>query len=81
MFKPYCVKRVRIRSYSGPYFPAFELNTEICTEAATPRGSLKKAVPDLKYEQNLIILPKILEKILRKSPIPAKLQALSLQFY
>ena len=23
----YCVKIVRIRSYSGPYFPAFELNT------------------------------------------------------
>ena len=26
---PHCVKRVRIRSYSGPYFPAFELNTNI----------------------------------------------------
>ena len=25
----YCVKSVRIRSYSGPYFPAFVLNTEI----------------------------------------------------
>ena len=24
----HCVKSVRIRSYSGPYFPAFELNTE-----------------------------------------------------
>ena len=24
----YFVKSVRIRSYSGPYFPAFELNTE-----------------------------------------------------
>ena len=24
----YCVKSVRIRSYSGPYFPAFGLNTE-----------------------------------------------------
>ena len=24
-----CVKNVRIRSYSGPHFPAFELNTEI----------------------------------------------------
>ena len=23
----HCVKGVRIRSYSGPYFPAFELNT------------------------------------------------------
>ena len=23
-----CVQRVRIRNYSGPYFPAFELNTE-----------------------------------------------------
>ena len=23
-----CVKSVRIRSYSGPHFPAFELNTE-----------------------------------------------------
>ena len=25
----HCVKSVRIRSYSGPYFPAFELNTNI----------------------------------------------------
>ena len=25
---PHCVKSVRIRSFSGPYFPAFELNTE-----------------------------------------------------
>ena len=24
----HCVKTVRIRSYSGPYFPAFGLNTE-----------------------------------------------------
>ena len=24
----HCVKSVRIRSYSGPYFPAFGLNTE-----------------------------------------------------
>ena len=24
----HCVKRVRIRSYSGPHFPAFELNME-----------------------------------------------------
>ena len=24
----HCVKSVRIRSYSGPHFPAFELNTE-----------------------------------------------------
>ena len=26
----HCVKRVRIRSYSGLYFPAFRLNTERC---------------------------------------------------
>ena len=26
--KHHCVKRVRIRSYSGPYFPAFGLNME-----------------------------------------------------
>ena len=26
--KNHCVKSVRIRSYSGPYFPAFGLNTE-----------------------------------------------------
>ena len=25
----HCVKSVRIRSYSGPYFPGFGLNTEI----------------------------------------------------
>ena len=24
----HCVKKVRIRSFSGPYFPAFRLNTE-----------------------------------------------------
>ena len=27
-FNFHCVKSVRIRSYSGPYFPAFGLNTE-----------------------------------------------------
>ena len=27
-FKTHCVKSVRIRSYSGPYFPAFGQNTE-----------------------------------------------------
>ena len=26
--KQYCVKRVRIRAFSGPFFPAFGLNTE-----------------------------------------------------
>ena len=26
--KLHCVKSARIRSYPGPYFPAFELNTE-----------------------------------------------------
>ena len=26
--KFHCVKRVGIRSYSGPYFPVFELNAE-----------------------------------------------------
>ena len=24
----HCVKSVRVRSFSGPYFPTFELNTE-----------------------------------------------------
>ena len=28
MSKIHCVKSVRIRSYSGPYFPAFGVNTE-----------------------------------------------------
>ena len=28
MLAEYCVKNVSIRSYSGPYFPAFGLNTE-----------------------------------------------------
>ena len=28
MQKQYCVKSVRIRSYSGPYFLAFRMNTE-----------------------------------------------------
>ena len=27
-YKKHCVKKDRIRSYSGPYFPAFELNTD-----------------------------------------------------
>ena len=27
-FKLHCVKSARIRSYSGPYFPTFRLNTE-----------------------------------------------------
>ena len=26
----HCLKSVRIRSYSGPYFPVFGLNTERC---------------------------------------------------
>ena len=25
----HCVKSIRVRSYSGPYFPAFGLNTEL----------------------------------------------------
>ena len=28
MIFPHCLESVRIRSYSGPYFPAFRLNTE-----------------------------------------------------
>ena len=28
LFAKHCVKSVRIRSFSGPYFPAFGLNTE-----------------------------------------------------
>ena len=28
MYYMHCVKRLRIRSYSGPHFPAFGLNTE-----------------------------------------------------
>ena len=31
MFDKHCLKSVRIRSYSGPYFPAFGLNTERCS--------------------------------------------------
>ena len=27
----HCVKSVRVRNYSGPYFPAFGLNTEKCS--------------------------------------------------
>ena len=30
MKEEHCVKSVRIRSYSGPYFPAFGLNTGKC---------------------------------------------------
>ena len=36
LYNFHSVKSVRIRSYSGPYFPAFRLNTEInCTASAT----------------------------------------------
>ena len=28
IYLPHCVKSVHIRSYSGPHFPAFGLNTE-----------------------------------------------------
>ena len=31
--KTHCVKSVRIRNYSGPYFPAFGLNTERYTQS------------------------------------------------
>ena len=27
-YRTYCVKKIRIRSYSGPYFPGFGLNTD-----------------------------------------------------
>ena len=29
-YELYCLNSVRIRSYSGPHFPAFGLNTERC---------------------------------------------------
>ena len=34
----HCVKSVRIRSYSGPYFPAFGLNTETFSPNAGKYG-------------------------------------------
>ena len=37
----YCVKSVRIRSFSGPYFPIFGLNTERFSPNAGKYGSEK----------------------------------------
>ena len=31
IFWQYCVKSVRIQSFSGPYFPTFGLNTDCCS--------------------------------------------------
>ena len=40
----HCVKSVRIRSYSGPYFPAFERNTErygVCLHIQLECGKIR----------------------------------------
>ena len=43
------VKSVRIRSFSGSYFPAFVLNTEICRENLGKTTDLNTASSALKY--------------------------------
>ena len=43
----YCVKSVRIRSYSGPYFPAFGLKTEIFSRIRTEYGEIQSTSPYL----------------------------------
>ena len=37
---PHCVKIVSIRSFPGPYFPAFKLNTEICSAIQSKGGKI-----------------------------------------
>ena len=44
MKNPHCVKSARIRSYSGPHFPAFELNMV----RIFPQYGHFHAVPDFK---------------------------------
>ena len=41
----HCVKSVRIRSYSGPYFPAFRLNTERYSVSLRIKRTVKGAEP------------------------------------
>ena len=41
------VKSVRIRSYSGPYFPAFGLKTEIFSRIRTEYGEIQSTSPYL----------------------------------
>ena len=40
--KKHYVKSVRIRSYSGPHFPAFRLNTERCSVSLRVRPECRK---------------------------------------
>ena len=38
---PHCVNIVSIRSFPGPYFPAFKLNTEICSAIQSKGGKIR----------------------------------------
>ena len=42
----HCEKSVRIRSYSGPYFPAFGLNTERYTVSLRIQSEWGKCGPE-----------------------------------
>ena len=42
MNKTHCVKSVCIRSYSGPYFPTFRLNTERYSESLRIKSKYDK---------------------------------------
>ena len=39
----HCVKSIRIRSYSGPHFPAFELNTGKCGPEQLRKQTLSRS--------------------------------------
>ena len=45
----HCVKSVRIRSYCGPYFPAFGLNTE---QNNSKYGHFSRNVSDITQPEN-----------------------------
>ena len=42
--RTHCVKRVCIRSYSGPYFPTFGLNTEIHLRSQSECGKIRTRI-------------------------------------
>ena len=46
------VKRVRVRSYSGPYFPAFRLNTE--------KTGFQSVNPEISKSVNKVLLKRFI---------------------
>ena len=52
--KKHYVKSVRIRSYSGPHFPAFRLNTERCSVSLRILSECRIYVLKMAYSERII---------------------------